>query len=224
MTFDLQKILESKRRFRTELAARPIAEKLALLDQLRESALANHRSRSAMSAKSPSTVRETAPPYPDKQLVGSLGFRHGDATQPVRRPAVLVHVCNDVGGWGAGFVLAISKRWKAPEREYRAAFATASKPQLGEVQIVEVEPDCWVANMIAQPGIGRGRDGEIPLRYDAVRTGLTKVAEFARAHGATAHMPRIGCGLAGGKWEEIEPIIRDTLLAAGVDVTVYDFA
>jgi hypothetical protein len=26
-------------------------------------------------------------------------------------------------------------------------------------------------------------------------------------------MPRIGCGLAGGTWEEIEPIIRDTLSA-----------
>ena len=36
-------------------------------------------------------------------------------------------------------------------------------------------------------------------------------------------MPRIGCGLAGGKWEEIEPIIERTLATAGVEVTVYDF-
>ena len=39
MTFDLDKILESKRHFRRRLAARPIAEKLAILDALRESAL-----------------------------------------------------------------------------------------------------------------------------------------------------------------------------------------
>ena len=26
---------------------------------------------------------------------------------------------------------------------------------------------------------------------------------------ASVHMPRIGCGLAGGKWEEIEPIAAD---------------
>ncbi len=40
MTFDLAKILESKRGFRQRLAARPIAEKLALLDALRERQLA----------------------------------------------------------------------------------------------------------------------------------------------------------------------------------------
>jgi O-acetyl-ADP-ribose deacetylase (regulator of RNase III) len=37
-------------------------------------------------------------------------------------------------------------------------------------------------------------------------------------------MPRIGCGLAGGSWEEIEPIIKRTLTDQGVEVVVYDFA
>jgi hypothetical protein len=40
MTFDLGKILQSKREFRQRLAARPIAEKLAMLDALRERAMA----------------------------------------------------------------------------------------------------------------------------------------------------------------------------------------
>ena len=39
MTFDLAKILQSKREFRKRLAARPISEKLAMLDALRERAL-----------------------------------------------------------------------------------------------------------------------------------------------------------------------------------------
>jgi hypothetical protein len=39
MTSDLQAILESKRRYRQRLAARPIAEKLRMLDALRERAL-----------------------------------------------------------------------------------------------------------------------------------------------------------------------------------------
>jgi hypothetical protein len=33
-------------------------------------------------------------------------------------------------------------------------------------------------------------------------------------------MPRIGTGLAGGRWPDIEPLITDTL--QGVPVTVYD--
>ena len=40
MTFNLQKILESKRALRRELAARPVAEKLRILDALRERELA----------------------------------------------------------------------------------------------------------------------------------------------------------------------------------------
>jgi hypothetical protein len=39
MTLDLQRILESKRKLRRDLAARPITEKLALLDALRERAV-----------------------------------------------------------------------------------------------------------------------------------------------------------------------------------------
>ena len=39
MTFDLQKVLQSKRELRRDLAARPVAEKLAMLDALRERAL-----------------------------------------------------------------------------------------------------------------------------------------------------------------------------------------
>lgn len=40
MSFDLQKILESKRALRRTLAAKPVAEKLRILDALRERAIA----------------------------------------------------------------------------------------------------------------------------------------------------------------------------------------
>lgn len=40
MTFDLSKILQSKREFRQRLAAKPIEEKLAMLDALRARTIA----------------------------------------------------------------------------------------------------------------------------------------------------------------------------------------
>ncbi len=40
MTFDLKRVLESKKALRRKLAARPVGEKLAMLDALRERALA----------------------------------------------------------------------------------------------------------------------------------------------------------------------------------------
>ena len=32
---------------------------------------------------------------------------------------MIVHVCNDIGAWGKGFVMAISNRWPEPESRYR---------------------------------------------------------------------------------------------------------
>lgn len=56
MTPDLSAILESKRLYRQRLAARPIAEKLRMLDALRERAL--------LIRPSPSSVlREEPAPY-----------------------------------------------------------------------------------------------------------------------------------------------------------------
>ena len=58
MTFDLARILKSKREFRQRLAARPIEEKLAMLDALRERALALRPTRSAPEA---GTLHEEPP-------------------------------------------------------------------------------------------------------------------------------------------------------------------
>ena len=81
-----------------------------------------------------------------------------------------------------------------------------------------------VANLIGQHGVGTRTSKSPPVRYEAIREGLVKIAAYALAQGASVHMPRIGCGLAGGAWTRVEPLIAETLLAADLDVTVYDFA
>lgn len=153
----------------------------------------------------------------------TIRYLEGDATDP-QSPGhkVIVHVCNDLGGWGRGFVLALSKRWPEPERDYRQWFASEPRPSLGDVQFVTVEAEITVANMVGQHGLRRKR-GNPPIRYEAVRTGLETVAAFAKDLRASVHMPRIGCGLAGGEWHLIEPIIQETLAASGIETTVYDF-
>ena len=71
-------------------------------------------------------------------------------------------------------------------------------------------------------GIKRGSSG-VPLRYDAVQDCLKQLAVRALELEASVHMPRIGCGLAGGKWDKIEPIILEELIKKEIDVYVYDF-
>lgn len=152
-----------------------------------------------------------------------IHYLTGDATRPSGRGRkVIVHICNDQGRWGKGFVTAISALWPEPEEAYRNWFSAKAGFELGAVQFVQVEGKIWVANMIAQQGM-REKDGVPPIRYAAVWSGLQKVAERAKELNASVHMPRIGCGLAGGEWSKIEPIIIETLCKKGVEVMVYDF-
>ena len=74
----------------------------------------------------------------------------------------------------------------------------------------------------AQHGM-RGSQQDPPIRYEAVEACLVKVCEKAQELGASVHMPRIGCGLAGGRWELIEPLIIKTLYQNNIPVIVYDF-
>lgn len=148
----------------------------------------------------------------------------GDATRPqMNGNKIIIHVCNDIGGWGKGFVMAISNKWPMPEKQYREWHKSKQNFALGEIQLVKVEDDIWVANMIGQRDIKKGTEGNPPIRYEAVATALMKVAKFALANNATIHMPRIGCGLAGGKWEEMEKIIKAELIMKEIAVIVYDF-
>ena len=137
----------------------------------------------------------------------------GDATDPISKPAVIAHVCNDVGAWGAGFVLALSRRWKGPETAYRSRSILA----LGDVQFIDVGGGITVANMVAQ----RGCSGPRPwIRYNALEDCLRKVEAHASVACASIHCPRIGCGIAGGDWNSVEPILTRT--CPNVRVVVYD--
>lgn len=148
----------------------------------------------------------------------NIHYIKGDATRPRGDgKKIICHICNDIGAWGAGFVLALSARWSEPEDSYRVM--SKDERKLGNVSIVEVEDDILVANMIGQRGVGCDENGLPPIRYTAVRAALKSVNDLATQINATLHMPRIGCGLAGGRWEDIESIIKEVVT---VNVYVYD--
>lgn len=127
------------------------------------------------------------------------------------------------GAGGKGFVLALSRRWPEPEAAYRAWHRDRAHNDfgLGATQFVQVEKYVWVANLIGQRGTRTGSKG-VPVRYEAIDAGLAHVATKAAALDASVHMPRIGCGLAGGNWSRVEPLIMRRLAERGVAVTVYD--
>ena len=152
-----------------------------------------------------------------------IHYLKADATVPqAEGNIVIAHICNDIGAWGKGFVLALSKRWKYPEKQYKQWYKEGEKFALGEVQFVSVEEKIWVANLIGQHNIYKDENGDPPIRYEAVKRGLQIIADFAYEINAKVQMPRIGCGLAGGSWDRIEKLIRQTLLRKNIEVFVCD--
>jgi len=112
-----------------------------------------------------------------------INYLKGDATSPqAKGEKIICHICNDLGGWGKGFVLAISKRWPEPEKNYRDWHRHRAKNDfsLGNVKFVNVGNYITVANMVAQRGMKTGSNGP-PIRYEAVSQCLEKVSKEAKA-------------------------------------------
>jgi O-acetyl-ADP-ribose deacetylase (regulator of RNase III) len=158
----------------------------------------------------------------ENEIEADILYRVGDATHP-KAPGVkiIAHCVNDLGAWGAGFTRALSLRFPGLEEKYRSWARRGASFRLGAAQLVVVGPLLWVANVVGQHGIKDLRKPP-PIRYDALRAGLQEVCKAALDLSASVHMPRIGCGLAGGQWPVVERILVEELVRHGVPVTVYD--
>lgn len=146
-----------------------------------------------------------------------INYITGDATEPkTKGPKIIAHITNNEGGWGAGFVLAISKKWPAPVQAYR--LRPRSK-QLGITEFVQVDEakQLWVANMCAQDNKGSSWP---PVSYSHLAQCLQALGTWARSGNCSIHMPRIGCGIGGGTWDKVEPLLEEYL--EGLEVYVYD--
>lgn len=140
----------------------------------------------------------------------------GDATDPIGHgPWMVAHVVNNIGRYGAGFSKAVLKKWPHVYQRF-------GHMDLGEVAFrIGVDNPrrnrLVVAHMCAQDGVGTDRRRIV---YHALEDCLRVVKVYAEVQNCTVHMPRIGCGLAGGDWAEVERIIN----AVGLDCTIYDLA
>lgn len=151
-----------------------------------------------------------------------ITYVRGDATQPVGSGLkYLCHIVNGRGLWGKGFVVAVSRRWMQVRKAYKDWAKDKEEFYVGNIQLVPVRDDLVVVNMIAQLDIARSKDDR-PLDYQALGDCLGMVAAVADGSGSV-HMPRIGCGLAKGSWQMVEPLIVRHLCERDIPVTVYDW-
>ncbi|MBS1845658.1 MAG: ImmA/IrrE family metallo-endopeptidase [Actinobacteria bacterium] len=178
------------------------------------------------------------PPYPGQRLPRVLGWlrpkgvsrvkriqideRHGDATRPHGSgERMIVHLVNDrTANWGGQFARALSQRHPQSQDDFRSwVDEDSARLHLGATRIVRMGGGLSVASVVAQKGYGPSKKARI--RYSALRDALSAVASTAAETGASLHMPRIGAGQAGGRWPLVREIIEETVIRAGVPVTVY---
>ena len=125
------------------------------------------------------------------------------------RGVIIAHLCNTVRAWGAGFVLAVDELSTTPKYAYQHLCMTQKNIPLGTTQFVEIEPDLWIANMVAQNGISK-KDSSCLVDYKALQACLTTVFRRAARLGCDVHIPAgIGSGLAGGDKTVIHDMITN---------------
>jgi hypothetical protein len=146
---------------------------------------------------------------------------------------VIPHIVNDMGGWGSGFVVAVSNKWSQPEAAYRAWHKAGQCTQLGAVvpfalgntQFVRVaDGNTVVANMVGQHETIRS--GYIPIRYVALMQSMLVVQSFCnnlvkKGFKVEIHAPKFGAGLAGGNWQLIEKLIEEIWVASSIKVVIF---
>jgi O-acetyl-ADP-ribose deacetylase (regulator of RNase III) len=161
---------------------------------------------------------------PETEKGPALAEVKGNALAPRGQGSKLVvQVVNDgTPNWGGGgFAQALAHRWPEIQEDFRRwVESNHGALNLGNVRIANVDDQISVASMVCQKGYRKSVNPKI--RYTALRKCLEAVAAFASQHHASAHMPRIGCGLAGGRWDVVRELVTATLSAKGVPVTVYD--
>lgn len=153
----------------------------------------------------------------------SIKFVHGDVLDARgSEPKIICQLVNDQARtWGGGVARSTARKFPNAQRAFAAWIISIPRSKrLGEVHFTDAAESVFIASLVGQQGYGESSAPRI--RYTALERCLERVVEFASERSASVHMPRIGSGTSGGSWDTVEEMIRSTLVADGVPVTVYD--
>lgn len=133
---------------------------------------------------------------------------------------IIAHGVNCKGAFGAGVAAIVARKYPKARHYYQDKFEEDGW-RIGDVQFVKVlGKQEYIANCTTQHNFGS--NDSIPgfhVDYDAIRSCMEKVKEFAKNNNFSVGMPKIGSGLAGGNWDMIKSILDEVF--HDHDATVY---
>lgn len=149
------------------------------------------------------------------------------------KQGIIAHQENTFGVHGAGVALQLTKRYP----HAMTAFANFTKQPhdhdlMGHVCLVNTDgsnglnpsiprTDVQIANMYGQNEIGVGiRQTD----YNALKLALTRTHNWAQKTGQAVAVPAlIGCGLAGGDWDNVVLPMLEQVFSDDVELLIYHF-
>jgi O-acetyl-ADP-ribose deacetylase (regulator of RNase III) len=162
--------------------------------------------------------------------MAKISYATGDALIPQIQAGdrYIVHCVNCRGIMGAGIAAQIKRRWPIVYTLYDALLRVKTPLEvLGTIQVVDIFPGLKVCNLFGQYDMGNTIVGDVTIPavdYRAIHLGFAHLKKYIIDNGGgTIHMPRLGCGLAGGDWNHIEDILHQVFDNCDVEIMVYDF-
>lgn len=145
-----------------------------------------------------------------------LIYKIGDILQATE--SIICHQVNIQGIMGGGLALQIARTYPNVEKEYQdycTCLVNNYELLKGDYQIVKVESNKYIANCFTQKP-------NFDTDYEAIGECFKDLLDICKYTGRTIAIPyKYGCGIANGKWEEVETVLRSLSGIYGVDINVY---
>ena len=127
---------------------------------------------------------------------------------PNNKPVLILHGCNCFHTMGAGIAKYLSSRYPQILEADKKFGPKGDNLKLGWCCYVMLNEHLYIANCYTQYHYGK-RFGP-PVNYSAIESCLLRAGKVV-PKSYEIRSPKIGCGLAGGDWNVVEPLFEKYL-------------
>lgn len=144
-----------------------------------------------------------------KFLLGTLRIVKGDASIPHSSDNRMILFLGDINGlMETDLAKKLIKRWSKVKDSFRSWYRGQVQFKLGNILPIAVQTDTEIICLLVL------KDAVLDLA--ALKTALTSAAKYAALNKKNVHINK-----TEQNWSEIESMITDLFLKAGVNVTIY---